>query len=149
MVYILYNGGHRGLLFAKFLFLHTNAAKSSLSTVLFFFPFLFLSSGENVPKKIWPYWHWRYNWKKDERNTFLLPASLPHVTPADWTSWEPLQQRHGNAVAELGLLQWRWSKKKHWEMDLRRNAWQMAWSDRRMLTKCRPIDKVLSTVPAI
>lgn len=50
MVYILYSGGQRRLLFAKFLFLYTNAAKSSLSTVLFFsFP-ISIQWGKCPPK---------------------------------------------------------------------------------------------------
>ena len=148
MVYILYNGEQRGLLFAKFLFLYTNAAKSSLSTVLFFFPFLFLSSGENVPRKIRPYWHRGATGRKMRE----MPLSCPPVSH----TWLPPTELAGspfNKDMEMLLQSLASSNedgaKKHWEMDLRKNAWQMAWSAQRMVTKCRSPGKVLSRVPAI
>ena len=83
MVYILYNGAQRGLLFAKFLFLYTNAAKSSLSTVPFFFPFLFLSSGGKCPQKDMAQLTLE-GWLEERREKYLSPA---HQSPTHDSHW--------------------------------------------------------------
>lgn len=148
MVYILYNGGQRGLLFAKFLFLYTNAAKSSLSTVLFFFLSYFHLVGKMSQKK--------YGTTDTGGATGRKMRGTPFSCPPVSHTWLPLTElagSHFNKDMEM-LFQSLDSfnedgAKKHWEIDLRKNARQMARSAQRMVTKCRSTGKVLSTVPAI
>lgn len=146
MVYILYNGAQRGLLFAKFLFLYTNAAKSSLSTVPFFsFP-ISIQWGKMSPK--------RYGTTDTGGVTGRKTREIPFSRPPVSHTWLPLTEQagsHFNKDMEM-LLQCSFNEDRAkntgrwiWE----KNAWQMAWSPQRMLTKCRPTGKVLSTVPAI